>query len=168
MSNKASRNQSNLSPAAIEHMVAESRARSEARRAHTPNAKARVAGYLALGAAVGTLGLLGLRSANGGNSGSAAPEGASGNIPEATRDYLKSLPTQRTEIPVGGGIDDAAYAVDPETFDESAHIRAGVEEVISDELRPPGIGDANFVIPAHAKVDVPVVPPLDSVPPNAR
>jgi hypothetical protein len=87
-------------------------------------------------------------------------------VPGATMDYLKSLPTARTEIPEGGGIDDAAYAVDPETFDESPDIRSGVEEIIADEVSPPG--DGNFIVPAHAKVDVPVVPPLDQVPPEAR
>lgn len=89
-------------------------------------------------------------------------------VPKATMDYLKSLPTQRTEIPVGGGVDDAAYAVDPETFDESSDIRDGVEMIIADEVRPPGVGDGNFIVPAHAKVDVPVVPPIDQVPPSAR
>lgn len=87
-------------------------------------------------------------------------------VPSATMDYLKSLPTERTEIPEGGGIDDAAYAVDPSTFDESPDIRQGVEEIIADEVGPPGNG--NFIVPAHAQVDVPVVPPLDQVPPEAR
>ena len=87
-------------------------------------------------------------------------------VPDATINYLKSLPTQRTEIPEDGGIDDAAYEVDPDTFDESANIRAGVEEVITDELSPPG--DGNFIVPAHAGVDVPIVPPLNQVPPDAR
>lgn len=91
-------------------------------------------------------------------------------VPDATMDYLKSLPTERTEIPEGGGIDDAAYAVDPNTFDESSDIREGVEGVISDELRSElkVPSDENFVVPAGAKVDVPVVPPLDQVPPEAR
>jgi hypothetical protein len=90
-------------------------------------------------------------------------------IPEATLKYLKTLPTQETEIPEGGGIDDAAYAVDPETFDGSADIREGVEEIITEQLRPEGVDpQANFVVPAHAHVDVPVVPPIDQVPPDAR
>lgn len=116
------------------------------------------AGVLAVGAVKVALGI------GGGESG-VRTVGGNGDVPAATLNYLRSLPTQTTEIPEGGGIDDAAYQVDPTTFDESNNIRAGVEEVIADEIHP---GDANFVVPAGAKVDVPVVPPLSQVPPSAR
>jgi hypothetical protein len=167
MSNKTSHNQSQLPPAAIEDMVAESRARSDARRNRTPNARARIAGYLALGAAVGTLGILGLRSAGSSNPGSAVPpEGTRDNVPEATMDYLESRPTREAVVPAGGGLDDPAYAVDGARLNQSADIRAGIEAILADQV--PHTQSGVPVPQAGETVDVPVIPNADQIPPEAR
>lgn len=90
-----------------------------------------------------------------------------GDAPTATMDYLKTLQTEQGTIPAGAhGVDDAAYEVDSDTFTESADIKAGVEEFIDEEVPHTAAGVP--VPQGDEKVDVPVVPPLSQVPPDAR
>jgi hypothetical protein len=127
-------------------------------------------GLAVVAAGVMTVGAVKIALGIGGGDSGVRTVGGNGEVPTATLDYLRSLPTESTEIPEGGGIDDAAYEVDPDTFDGSANIRAGVEEVIGDELRQElnVPADENFIVPAHAEVDVPVVPPIEQVPTDAQ
>jgi len=115
------------------------------------------AGVLTVGAVKATLGFEG-----GGDSKSSG----SGNVPAATMDYLRSLPTQTAEIPAGGGVDDAAYAVDPETFTETPDIHAGVRDIINAQV--PKTADGTPSPQANEKVNVPVLPDVNSIPPDAR
>lgn len=124
----------------------------------------RVRRVLATAALVG-IGFLGGRATGIIGGGSAAPEGKFGDVPEATIQYLESLPTQPGTIPEGGGADNAAYQVDPTTYDDSTNIHDGIRAIINAQV-PHNQGTP--IPQAGERVNVPVVPELGSVPSDAR
>ena len=156
-----------LTPGQIRRMTRDSVDRSQERRAKAMRPGARFAAWLSISAAVSTLGILGLR-ANSGNSGSAAsPEGSQDNVPAATIDYLKTRPTVEVTLGQGEGLDAAAYAANPDTFDATTpDIREGVTQILEHEVAT--TAPAGDMPQAGEAVSVPVVPPTESVPPDAR
>lgn len=155
-----------LTESEIRAKTSESIARSKEKRERwNPNAVklAMFAGAALVGTTIALA--TGMRG-NNNTAPSAAPDGRQGAVPEATMDYLKSLPTQEATVPVGGGIDNAAYQVDPHTFTESADIHAGVQEILNSQVPHT---EAGVPVPqAGQELDVPVVPPIESIPPEAR
>ena len=162
-----------MSDAEVRAMTKRSKERSDARRAPL-GVGSKLAGGLAVGAAVGTLLILGGRVGGTSHKGSAAPEGAPGNVPAATINYLEDQPTERATIPEGGGVDNAAYAVDDGkvhdgvrrgTYTETDDIHAGIKAILDAQVKQ----DTGGTVPQIGEeLQVPIVPPANSVPPDAR
>ncbi len=147
----------------VERMLAESRARRE-----KPWDPRKVAAAAAVGTALvaTTVGLaFGMRGNNTVPSGQ--PEGNGDNTPAATLDYLKSRPTKTVTIEAGEGVDDAVYAVDPQTVGASADLKEGITKIVEGQV---GKTESGVAMPqAGEQVEVPNLPEsIKQVPPAAR